>query len=104
MNRPTPTTGLVVTCLTKATPASCQPSLRLCEYRPEWASSQPASPPLRCTASVIKALVRTSSSVHSRAEALGVVSEDGCTVHHSVHTTAQPPSAFIPRIAAWVRG
>ena len=76
----------------------------LCEYRPEWASSQPASPPLRCTASVINALVRTSSSVHSRAEALGVVSEDGCTVHHSVHTTAQPPSAFIPRIAAWVRG
>ena len=55
-------------------------------------------------ASVSNALVRTSSSVHSRAEALGVVSDDGCTVHHSVHTTAQPPSAFMPRIAAWVRG
>ena len=76
----------------------------LCEYRPEWASSQPASAPLRCTASVSSALVRTSSSVHRRAEEFGVVSEDGCTVHHSVHTTAQPPCAFTPRMAAWVCG
>ena len=41
---------------------------------------------------------------HSRANGWAASSEVGWTEQYSVQTTPQPPSAFVPRIAASIRG
>ena len=67
-------------------------------------SSTPASAPCACTASVISRSDATSSSSHRREETYGSSSEVGEIEQYSVHTAPQPPSAFMPRCAAWVNG
>ncbi len=47
---------------------------------------------------------RTSSSSHRRADTYGDSSVSALIEQYSVHTAAQPPSAFIPRNAACVHG
>ena len=67
-------------------------------------SSTPASAPCECTASVIRALSRMSFASHSRAKGWAASSEVGWTEQYSVHTTPQPPSALVARMAASIRG
>ena len=71
---------------------------------PPCQSSTPASAPWRCASSVISRSARTSSSSQSRAETDGYSSVSGLIEQYSVHTAAQPPSAFMPRNAACVHG
>ena len=52
----------------------------------------------------MKARFLVSSSSQSREETYGDSSESALTGAYSVHTAAQPPSAFIPRNLAWEPG
>ena len=73
-------------------------------YTPPCHSWTPASAPCSCALSVISDSARASSSSQRRAETYGV-SSDSCVIEqYSVHTAAQPPSAFMPRKAACVHG
>src|SRR5882757_5282651 len=67
-------------------------------------NSIPASAPCLCTASVIMACERISLSSQRVAYGRGESSEVGCTETYPVHTTPQPPSAFISRKPARMRG
>ena len=67
---------------------------------PLWQSSMPASAPCSCIASAMRASIGMSWSSHSRSSMKGVISELWWISACSVQTTAQPPSAFTPRIAA----
>ena len=78
--------------------------MRLPAAIPKWASSQPASAPCRCTRSTISCCAGRSSSLHSRTAGNGLMSLQASTIMFSVHTTAQPPSALVSRIAAVARG
>ncbi len=60
-------------------------------------SSIPASAPWRCTASVMRACERTSSSSQSVAKGSGASSEVGSMETYPEHTTPQPPSALVSR-------
>ncbi len=77
---------------------------RASAYRPPCHSSTPAREPCRCASSVISRSARASSSSHSRADTYGDSSVSGLIEQYSVHTAAQPPSAFIPRNDACVHG
>ena len=63
-----------------------------------WTSSIAARLPWAWTASVMRARVGMSRSSHRRIWLL--ISEVGWMSHCSVATTAQPPSALMPRITA----
>ena len=53
---------------------------------------------------IIRRRARASSSSHRRAETYGDSSDSALIEQYSVHTAAQPPSAFMPRNAACVHG
>ena len=63
-----------------------------------------ASAPCSCTASAISAIAGMSRSSHSRPSWNGSQSPVGWISVSSVATTAQPPSALIPRSRASVSG
>src|SRR3569832_29718 len=67
-------------------------------------NSIPASEPCLCTASVIIAWERMSLSSQRVAYGNGESSEVGCTETYPVQTTPHPPSAFISRKPARIRG
>src|SRR5580700_4118456 len=71
---------------------------------PPCQSSIPASAPCACTASVIRACARTSFSSQRVAYGKGESSVLGWMDTYPVHTTPQPPSAFMPRKPALIRG
>ena len=59
-----------------------------------------ASAPCSCAPSVISRSARMSPSSQSRAETYGYSSHSGLIEQYSVHTAAQPPSAFIAAVGA----
>src|SRR5215469_12818092 len=71
---------------------------------PGWQSSTPARASWAWIASHIWARLRMSPSSHSLDATHGITSPPGLIVQTSVNTAPQPPSAFIPRNAAWKPG
>ena len=73
-------------------------------WAPVCESSMPASEPYWWIASVVRRSASRSPSSHIRTETYGDSSESRDTAAYSVHTPPHPPSAFIRRCAACVRG
>ena len=79
------------------------------EYRfgaimPLCTSSMPASDPCSCTRSTSRSWAGMSASSQIRPSMYGACSAEWWNSTSSVHTTAQPPSALTPRMAAWPLG
>jgi|HubBroStandDraft_6_1064221.scaffolds.fasta_scaffold33539_5 hypothetical protein len=77
---------------------------RLGAFRPLCASSIPANAPPSWIASAMRARAGRSCSSQIRSSMNGAISEVGWISTCSVHTTAQPPSAFTLRMAASALG
>ncbi len=81
-------------------PSGTSREVRLALCMPPWVSSMPASAPCSWIFSAIRATAGMSRSSHRRSSMEGVRSAVWWISVSSVHTTAQPPSAFTPRMNA----
>ena len=97
-------TGSVVCTGRWAGPIGGWRTYRFAAVMPLWTSSIPASDPCSCTLSTSRACIGMSASSHSRPSMYPATSVEWCSSTSSVQTTAQPPSAFTPRISAWALG
>ncbi len=77
---------------------------RLGAIMPPWTSSMPASESCSCTFSTRRAWAGMSASSQMRPSMYGACSAEWWNSTSSVHTTDQPPSALVPRMAAWPLG
>ena len=92
VNRPTPTTGLLVTCLTKATPGSCQPSLR--KRDPSMSSWPPTFTSQRSgTSASISTVARPSSAVIASSPYCSSTQSRTATAHFSPATSSRTSSS-----------